>query len=471
MGQYLQTLPRYTLESLLDSDSPQSLALQWLLLQDGVEGMAEWRRTQLFVLSTIYYSLAGPAWPFGRDMDWLDLQSGRTECDWYSKIYTNTLEQYDVQPCNEQGQFQSLRLENMELLSFSVSLPPEVELLTTLREIEISASGIQAELKDWIPAQVGNMAQLQNLYLHSNSFSGSLPAERLPQGLIGLSVSDNFLTGTLPSRLMSLTRLTELHLQRNSFSGTLPSRIGQLTELASLQIHHNTFSSTLPRGLTRLTKLEDFDASDNDFSGRISSDIGLLTSLRHLDMSSNSQLGRASAIPTELGLLSNLKYLSLSNNALSGTIPTEFGSLAALTGLYLGYNNLISIPSHIGLAVNLEKLELMNNALTGQLPSELGRLTALQELRVDHNSLKGSIPATLGRMTSLLHLALNSNQLTGSIPTELVRLATNLDFFDMRDNGQLLGRVPKELCGLESMNFDCTYLLCGCSCICTNRLN
>ena len=46
-----------------------------------------------------------------------------------------------------------------------------------------------------------------------------------------LSLADNALTGPIPPELGQLTNLQELWLSRNEFSGPIPSELGQLTNL------------------------------------------------------------------------------------------------------------------------------------------------------------------------------------------------------------------------------------------------
>jgi hypothetical protein len=68
---------------------------------------------------------------------------------------------------------------------------------------------------------VGELTQLQVLYLRENLLSGSLPA--------GL--------------LTNLTEMRYLMLQRNAFTGGVPSEIGRLVKLSDLAMYENRVST------------------------------------------------------------------------------------------------------------------------------------------------------------------------------------------------------------------------------------
>ena len=131
--------------------------------------------------------------------------------------------------------------------------------------------------------------------LRSNSLSGDIPAE-LGQlsNLQSLRLYDNGLTGAIPAELGKLSNLQRLNLRSNSLSGAIPAELGQLSNLESLDLHYNSLSGAIP------------------------AELGQLSNLKWLELYGNSLSG---AIPAELGQLSNLESLSLDSNHLSGCIP------------------------------------------------------------------------------------------------------------------------------------------------------
>ena len=78
------------------------------------------------------------------------------------------------------------------------------------------------ELSGQIPAEIGGLTMLEELWLYTNELSGAIPAElgNLSH-LTGLFVSDNNLGGQIPENLNNLT-LDRLWLHRNGFVGCVP---------------------------------------------------------------------------------------------------------------------------------------------------------------------------------------------------------------------------------------------------------
>ena len=77
-------------------------------------------------------------------------------------------------------------------------------------------------LSGQIPAGIGSLTMLEQLWLYSNELSGAIPAEMGNlSNLTGLFVSDNNLSGQIPENLNNLT-LDRLWLHRNSFTGCVP---------------------------------------------------------------------------------------------------------------------------------------------------------------------------------------------------------------------------------------------------------
>ena len=249
---------------------------------------------------------------------------------------------------------------------------------------------------------------------------GTIPATANLDDLYGVSVNSNGeitelgldsnqLTGTIPSKLGSLTNLQRLHLSRNQLTGTIPSKLGSLTNLRELHLSSNRLTGTIPSELEDLTNLQRLQLDYNQLTGTIPSELGDLTALGYLFLEGNQLTG---TIPSELKSLTNVVHLHLSHNQLTGTIPSELGELTT--------NNLFH-------------LDLDYNQLTGTIPSELGELTSLKKLDLDYNQLTGTIPSELGELTNLEQLYLNNNQqLTGELPLSLTNLSS-LTIFDISD--------------------------------------
>ena len=71
-------------------------------------------------------------------------------------------------------------------------------------------------------------------------------------------------------------QVTRLSLSNNKLSGTIPTALGQLTHLTTLSLQNNDLSGTIPTQLENLTGLTRLDLSRNDLSEPHSDTIGEL---------------------------------------------------------------------------------------------------------------------------------------------------------------------------------------------------
>ncbi|KAL7517387.1 hypothetical protein ACHAWX_002310 [Stephanocyclus meneghinianus] len=274
-----------------------------------------------------------------------------------------------------------------------------------------------------IPPEIVRLEYLQVLDVHSNSLSGTLPAELEIGALPLLTTIDlgfNNFTGTLPAELGNASALTAIYMMRNNFTGPIPKEIGKLSALEVIYLAQNDLYGTIPRELGDLNGLTLIYLNSNSLSGSLPSEIAGLHSLKIMDMSLNSLFG---TLPPELGHLKELTSLQIQANAFNGTLPSELGNLVQLTEFaFYGNKFTGSLPSDIGNLSNLLKLFASTNQLTGTLPSEIGLLQNLQELSVGINFLNGTLPSELGNLKNLYHLGLDNNRFAGILPTELNEL-------------------------------------------------
>ena len=234
-----------------------------------------------------------------------------------------------------------------------------------------------------IPSGIGNLSDLQTLYLQNNNLSGSIP-----------------------SSIGNLSKLETLHLHSNQLSGNIPIEIGNLTNLIELHLHNNQLSGSIPSSIGNLSKLETLHLDNNQLTGNIPTMIENLDNLTNLSLFANDISGN---IPTEIGNLVNLEFLSLNNNQLSDTIPTEIGNLVNLIGCSLENNQLNGpIPAEIGNLSSLKNLYLSNNQLTGEIPTEIGDLN-LERLSLHDNQLNGCYNSNLNNLCSQLIPMYNNN--------------------------------------------------------------
>ena len=217
-----------------------------------------------------------------------------------------------------------------------------------------------------------------------------------------LDLFDNQLMGSIPAELGDLANLELLNLGGNRLTGTIPAGLGDLVNLGALMLGGNQLTGSIPPELGRLTNLYWLFLNINQLAGPIPPELGRLLNLEELLLRHNQLTG---SIPPELGNLTSLRTLWLGDNPFDpGPIPATLGRLAGLEELYFGNMQLTgSIPAWLGTLTSLRDLYLYGNQLTGAIPSALGDLADLRILGVsDNRGLTGPLPRTL------LQLALTS---------------------------------------------------------------
>jgi Leucine-rich repeat (LRR) protein len=266
--------------------------------------------------------------------------------------------------------------------------------------------------------------------------------------VIGLALSENGLTGTLPASVGNLANLQALDLEGNALSGPLPKTLGRLANLRTLYLGLNQISGALPRELGSLARLQILDLPFNRVSGSLPAELGNLASLQILNLQGNQITG---SIPAQLGNLRLLTYLDLSSNQLSGAIPPDLGRLANVQTLALDDNRLSGpIPVALGSLSMLVELSLSGNQLSGVIPRRLGSLPALMFLDLESNQLGGPVPPELGNATALVGVLLSANRLEGTIPGSFLNLP-NLETLWL-DHNRFIGPVPFELGAIPTLD-------------------
>ena len=192
----------------------------------------------------------------------------------------------------------------------------------------------------------------------------------------GLDLYENGLTGPIPRELGNLVNLESLFLWGNDLTGPVPAALGNLVNLGWLNLRGNDLTGSIPAELGNLVNLGVLNLGGNDLTGSIPAELGNLVNLGVLNLGGNALTG---PIPSELGRLVNLEWLSLGGNELTGLVPAWLGNLTGLRLLGLGGNELTGpIPDELGNLVNLERLYLSYNwGLSGPLPP-VGRFPRLE---------------------------------------------------------------------------------------------
>ncbi len=82
--------------------------------------------------------------------------------------------------------------------------------------------------------------------------------------LVLLNISNNNISGALPSEIQGLKKLKVLNASNNLMTG-VPAEVGQLSNLEVLDLSNNNLTG-LPNELGNLKKLKTLDLSGNSYS-------------------------------------------------------------------------------------------------------------------------------------------------------------------------------------------------------------
>ncbi|TYJ12737.1 hypothetical protein E1A91_A10G001200v1 [Gossypium mustelinum] len=358
--------------------------------------------------------------------------------------------------------------------------------LNHLQVLDLSYNSLYGELPlDFISDYNNSLSPIQTLDLSSNHFSGTIRSNSVLQAvnLTIFNVSNNTLTGQVPSWICINTSLTILDLSYNKLDGKIPTGLDKCSKLQIFRAGFNNLSGTLPADIYSVSSLEQLSLPLNHFSGGIRDAIVQLDKLTILELFSNEFEG---PIPKDIGQLSKLEQLLLHINNFTGYLPPSLMSCTNLVTLNLRVNHLEGDLSAFNFSTlqRLNTLDLGNNNFTGEFPKELTSLWALatQEsnnqvdrsylelpvfvmpnnatsqqlynqlsslppaIYLRNNNLSGNIPEAIGQLRFLHVLDLSQNDFSGSIPEELSNL-TNLEKLDLSGN-RLSGQIPESLRGL-----------------------
>ncbi|XWS16888.1 hypothetical protein CRYUN_Cryun33cG0019900 [Craigia yunnanensis] len=385
---------------------------------------------------------------------------------------TSKLEVLDLSNNKISGGISKLEAEGWEYLKV---LNLSYNFLTTLEQFpgkNLEVLDLQSNLLEGpvlstcLNPQIPNRPQFLSLFLISeNKLTGNIPTLICNwSSLMVLDLSKNSLSGTIPKCLGNFSySLNYMNLQMNNFYGKIPDSFMN-NRLRNLFLNDNQLEGSLPRSLANCSFLEVLNLGNNMLTDTFPHWLASLPSLQVLILRFNGLHG---SMPNSMASsnFSALRIIDLSGNELTGPLPTKlFQSLRAMKDvskeipseafLYKSAREYIyyHYPTYVIVTTKRLEIELVktlaiframdfsNNLFYGQIPEELGELISLQGLNFSHNNFTGSIPPSLGNLVALESLDLSSNKLGGRIPSQLTNL-TFLAVLNLSEN-DLVGPIP-----------------------------
>ncbi|HEY9008866.1 MAG TPA: hypothetical protein VIM75_22175, partial [Ohtaekwangia sp.] len=311
------------------------------------------------------------------------------------------------------------------------------------------SSATSAQFGTWFGVTVTN-GDITKIVLSSNNLVGTLPLEigSLKAVTIFNMYGNAGITGSIPAAVGGMTSLKEIYLYSCGLSGNIPSELFSIAGLQIVYADHNNLSGSLPASLVNATALTTLVLHENDLTGSIPSDIGNLKYLTTLSLHHNNLSG---TIPASMGSLSNLVYLLLHVNQLSGSIPSSLGNLSKVVQFYLNNNNLTgSIPSTLGNLVSVQYFYIYANRLSGEVPASLGNITKVRYFYINDNQLTGTLPAELSKLTQTVTFYAYNNKFSGVLPAALFNGWVNLSILNISNN-QFSGDFPGSIATCRSL--------------------
>ncbi|EYU26470.1 hypothetical protein ABFS82_02G074100 [Erythranthe guttata] len=251
--------------------------------------------------------------------------------------------------------------------NFTGTIPRNLGANQKIQDLDLSSN----KLTGTIPKHLCASKQLRILILRINFLFGSIPDDLGEcSSLVRVRLGQNYFDGGIPGGLIYLPEINFLELHNNMLSGILSenrkSSSSNQTKLSQINLSNNQLSGLLPSSLSTFSSLQILYLNGNRFSGQIPPSIGELHQVVKLDLRGNALTGK---IPHEIGKCLHLNYLDLSQNNLSGSIPDEISNIRILSYFNVSRNNLTeSIPQSIGSIRSLTTIDFSFNNLSGKIP-------------------------------------------------------------------------------------------------------
>ncbi|KAJ3005817.1 UNVERIFIED_CONTAM: hypothetical protein HDU68_004386, partial [Siphonaria sp. JEL0065] len=330
--------------------------------------------------------------------------------------------------------------------------------------IDVRSSNQLGDLETYMSTIYNQFPHITQLYLGSNSFTGSFAVNSNLCKFSNLKyISISFLpqlTGSLPSCLSTLKNLQWISMHDTGLSGAIPDVFGAMKNLYWVNLAMNRHTGNVPVSLSSAPSLTGLLLQGNAGMGGVIPNgfkafgglttgplLGNFPAQTYCNMTGTSLTLPALSIYTGPGCA--IDSYDVRSKSLTGDFETYVASVYAsnpnILQLYLGSNNFIgSISANSNLCkfayLTYLSVSYLPN-VSGQLPACLANLVNMQWLSMHDSGFSGPIPDIFANMKSLYWVNLSANKHTGAIPPSLVSNPTLTNFF-LQQNPGLSGVMP-----------------------------
>ena len=311
--------------------------------------------------------------------------------------------------------FPSLKSLYLDNNNKNGTVPKSIGNLFNLENLYVSSNFLHGVISE---AHFSNLSKLRYLCLWNNSFTFEFSFNWVPPfQLERIYLGSCMLGPRFPTWIQTQRNISNLDISNVKISDTIPTWFVDLPPtLRVIDFSSNHIDSRLPYLSTKCLHLEEINWSVNHLEGPLPL---LPTNLSVLNLSKNRFSGSISSICEINGGL--LQYLDLSNNRLSGQLPNCFMYWPNLVILDLAGNNFYGeVPSSLGLLLQLKTQSLSNSSFSGDLLLSLKSCNSLTFINFENNRFFGKVPTWIGEdLPQLIILILRSNKFYGSIPLNM----------------------------------------------------
>ncbi|XP_011010010.1 PREDICTED: probable receptor protein kinase TMK1 [Populus euphratica] len=315
------------------------------------------------------------------------------------------------------------------------SLPSELADSVQLTNLSASSSNLAGSLPDFL----GSMQSLSNLRLSYNRLSGEIPAS-FGKSLMSTLLLNNQEGGGMSGPIdviASMTSLSQLWLHGNSFTGTIPENIGDLSLLRDLNLNGNKLVGLVPQSLADMP-LDNLDLNNNQLMGPVPKfKAGKVSCESNPFCQSKPGVECAPEVNALLDFLGGVNYPSILTSQWSGNDPCQGSWL----GLNCDSNSKVSV------------INLLRHNLTGTLSPSIARLDSLIEIDLGGNNIKGTIPSNFTNLNSLRLLDVSGNNLGPPLPKFRNSVKLVVDGNPLLDGGNQTHQPPSSAGSPPAVSF------------------